>query len=106
MDKRGGGSIRIFRRKIFVSQCRTFPEGVESFSVSLLSGIEKDCIRGGSIKTFRGKIFVSKSQKKLVGEHFRVSLILGIENFFVSEGYVTIMDFCRSFFVSQCRKIS
>ena len=24
MDKRGGGSIKIFRRKIFVSQCRKF----------------------------------------------------------------------------------
>ena len=40
IDKRGG-SIKIFRRKIFVSQCRTFPYGVESFSVSLLLGIEK-----------------------------------------------------------------
>ena len=38
--KEGGGSIKIFRRKFFVSQCRKFPKG-ESSSVSLISGIEK-----------------------------------------------------------------
>ena len=32
-----------------------------------------------------------------------VSLILGIEKFYASEGYVTIL--CRKFYVSQCRKI-
>ena len=38
----GGGSIKIFHRKNFVSQFRTFPQGRgESFSVSLVSGIEK-----------------------------------------------------------------
>ena len=80
---------------------------MESFSVSLLSGIEKDWIRGGGeYQDFPWKIFCLTVPKNFVGEHFRVSLILGIENFFVSEGYVTIMDFCRSFFVSQCRKIS
>ena len=37
-------------------------------------------------------------------EPFSVSLISGIENFYASEGYVTI--FRRKFFVSRCRKFS
>ena len=32
----------------------------ESFTVALISGIEKVWIRGGSIKIFRRKIFVSQ----------------------------------------------
>ena len=63
MNKRGGGGIKIFRRKFFVSECRKFPWG-ESFSVSLISGIEKVWIRGGgSMKIFRRKIFVSQCRK-------------------------------------------
>ena len=64
MNKRGGG-IKIFRRKFFVSECRKFPWG-ESFSVSLISGIEKVWIRGGgggSMKIFRRKTFVSQCRK-------------------------------------------
>ena len=44
--------------------------------------------------------------KNFVGEHLSVSLISGIQNFYVSEGYVTIFDFQSKFFVSQCPKIS
>ena len=42
MNKRGGESIKTFRRQFFVSQCqkRFF---VEHFSVSKVSGIEKCC---------------------------------------------------------------
>ena len=40
--------------------------------------------------------------KNFLGEPFSVSLISGIENFYASEGYVTI--FRRIFFVSQYRK--
>ena len=36
--------------------------------------------------------------KNVVGEHFRGSLILGIEKFCVSEVYVTIFDFRSKFF--------
>ena len=42
--------------------------------------------------------------KKIVGGHFRESLISGIEKFYASEGYVTI--FRRKFFVSQHRNTS
>ena len=79
---------------------------MESFSVSLLSGIEKDWIRGGEYQDFSWKIFCLTVPKNFVGEHFRVSLVLGIENFYVSEGYVKVFDFCRNFSESQCRKFS
>ena len=36
--------------------------------------------------------------KNFVGESFSVSLISGIENFYASEGYVTIFDFLSKFF--------
>ena len=42
--------------------------------------------------------------KNIVGEPLSVSLISGIESFYVSESYATSL--CRNFFVSQCRKIS
>ena len=44
--------------------------------------------------------------KNFVGEHFSVSLISGIQNFYVSEGYVTIFVFQSKDFVPQCPKIS
>ena len=42
--------------------------------------------------------------KNFVEEPACVSEISGIEKFYASESYVTIL--CRKFFVSQCRKIS
>ena len=96
--REGGGGIKFFRRKFFVSQCRKFPQG-ESFSVSLISGTEKVWIRGrwGSIKFFRRKFFVSQCRKFPQGESFSVSLISGIKKFYTSEGYVTIFDFLSFF---------
>ena len=87
LDKRGG--IKIFRRKLF---CLTVPKSSvgESFTVAIISGIEKFWIRGGgSIKIFRGKIFCLRVPKGSVGESFTVALISGIEKYFASEGYVT-----------------
>ena len=59
-------------------------------------------IREGG-QNFPSKSFVSVP-KISVGEAFSVSLISDIEKFYASEGYVTI--FCRTFFVSQHRKLS
>ena len=42
--------------------------------------------------------------KNFVGETVSVSLISGIERFYASEIYLTIL--CRNFFLSQCWKIS
>ena len=58
---------------------------------------------GGSITIFCQKLFVSVP-KNFVGEPFSVSLISGIERFYASESYVTVL--CRNFFVSKCQKIS
>ena len=58
-----GGSIKIFRRKFFVSQSRKNSYG-EPYSVSLIAGTEKVWIReGGSIKNFRRKFFVTQCRK-------------------------------------------
>ena len=57
---------------------------------------------GGEYQDFLSKIFCPTVPKNAVGESFSVSLILGIEKFYASEGYVTI--FHRKFFVSV-RKI-
>ena len=62
LDKKGG-SFKLFRRKIYVSVPRIFVG--ESFTVALISGIEKVWIGrgGGSIKIFHRKFFVSQWQK-------------------------------------------
>ena len=50
---------------------------------------------GGECQDFPSKVFCLTVPKNFVGQPFRVSLISGIENFYASEGYVTI--FCRNF---------
>ena len=58
--------------------------------------------KGGEYQIFPSKIFCLKVPKNFVREPFIVSLILGIEKFYASDGYVMI--FRRKFFVSQSRK--
>ena len=85
-----------------------FPRG-ESFSVSLISGVEKLCKRvgeGGEYQEFASKIFCLTVPKNVVGENFRVSLISGIEKFYVAEVYVTIFDFLSKFMRLTMLKIS
>ena len=55
----------------------------------------------GEYQDFSSKIFCLIVPKNFVGQPFRMLLILGIENIYSSEGYVTILR--RKFFVSQCR---
>ena len=62
LDKRGG--IKIFRRKLF---CLTVPKSSvgESFTVAIISGIEKFWIRGGGeYQDFPWKNFLSQSAKR------------------------------------------
>ena len=47
---------------------------------------------------FPSKIYCLTVPKNFVGEPFSVSLVSGIERFYASESYVTIL--CRFFFVS------
>ena len=112
------GSIKLLRRDVFVTQFRKIlKEGggnqdfasksfcitaesfhSVSFSVSLVSAIEKVWIRGGrEYQGFPSKNCCLTVPKNFLQEPFRVSLILGIENFYALEGYVTI--FLSNFFV-------
>ena len=76
----------------------------ESFSVSLLSGIEKLWIRGGdNIKSFSRKFTLPKN---FVGEHLSVSISSGIENVWIRGGSIKVFRrvskiFRRVFFASQ-----
>ena len=64
-----------------------------------ISGSEKSLwIRGGGVTKFSLEIFFLTVLRNFVGEPFRVSLISGIEKFYASEGYVTILDFLSKFF--------
>ena len=71
-----------------------------------ISGIEKlygkEGLEGES--RFSVNFFCLTVTKHFVGEPFNVSLISGMERFYASESYVTIL--CRRFFFSQCLKIS
>ena len=103
MDKREGEVSR-FPSEIF---CLTVPKNAvgEPFSLSLISGIEKNWMRGGGVcQDIPSNISCLTVPKKAVGEPFSLSSISGIEKTYASEGYVTI--FHRKFFVSQYRNIS
>ena len=97
MDKRWGGVSRFSVGNFLSHSAKNFRRG-ESFSVSLISRIEKVWIRRGEYQDFPSKIFSLAVPKNLVGEHFSVSLISGIGKFYASEGYVTFLDFLSKFF--------
>ena len=61
------------------------------------------CLRG-EYHDFLPKEICLTVPKNFVKEPFSMSLISGIERFYASESYVTIL--CQKFFVSQCRKFS
>ena len=56
---------------------------------------------GGEYQDFPSKILCFTVPKIVVGEHFKVSLILGIENFVFQRFMSLFSIFCRNFFVSQ-----
>ena len=144
MEKKGGAEYQDSTSKMF---CLTLPKHSvgKSFSVALISGIEKVEIKGGmSIKIFcpnfflshsaekfrrgilyccnnfgqrkslekRGgggvsrfyvEIFWSHSAEKFLGEHFRVSLVSGIEEVWIRGGY---QDFLSKVFCLTLPKFS
>ena len=77
----------------------------ESFTVAIISGIEKVWIRGGEYQEFASKVFCLTVQKNFVGEPFSVSLSAGAEKLWIRQG-AGIKFFRRRIFVSQCRKFS
>ena len=56
----------------------------------------------GEYQDFPSKISCLTVPKSFVGQPFRVSVVSGIEKFYVSEGYVTI--FCRNFLFHSAEK--
>ena len=73
----------------------------ESFSVSFFSGTDKVWIRGGQYQDFQSNIFCLTVLSNFGGKPFFVSLLLGMEKFFASEGYVTIFGFSVETFLSH-----
>ena len=123
----GGGSIKTFRRKVFVSLPKVSIGG--SFSVSLVWTIEKVYgsegrrrvssfsvekflshsaesfrRRGGIIKIFRRKNFVSLP-KVSIGGSFSVSLVSTIEKVYGSEGRGRVPSFHVTIFCLLVLKI-
>ena len=97
--------IHVFRSKIF---CRTLPKNIvgEPFCAVFqkISGFDEIYGgEGGGVPGYPVEKFLSHSAKENVGEPISVSLLLGIDKFYASEGQITV--FCRKIFFSQCRKL-
>ena len=104
MDKRGGGSIKIFCRKFLSHSAENFRRGI--FYCCINFGYRKSLEkRGGEYQDFTSKIFCLTVPKISVGESFTVAIISGIEKVWIRGGG-SIKIFRRKFFLSQCRKIS
>ena len=82
MDKRGGGVSRFSIEIFLFHSAENFPRG-ESFSVSLISGIEKVCIGRGEYQDLPSKIICLTVPKNFVGEPFCVSLTSGTEKVWI-----------------------
>ena len=78
----------------------------ESFSVALISGIEKDLIGRGEYQDFPSRIFCLTVLSFSVGESFTVALISGIEKVWIGRGGGSIKSFHRKIFVSQCQNVT
>ena len=73
----GGGSIKIFRRNFFVSQCRKISWA--SFQCLRNFGVSKNFMHNRGYHKFPFKLFCLTVPKNFVKEHFSVSLIWGLK---------------------------
>ena len=104
-DKRGG-EYHNFPSKLF---CFTVPKDFvgESFSVSLVSNIEKIWIRGRrKYCNFPSKIFCLTVPKNFVGDPFCVPEKFWYRKTLGTREGANITISRRNFFVSQCQKFS
>ena len=100
MDKRGGVS-RSFVEKFLSHSAEKLRRGGESFSFSLIAGIEKIYVAEGyvTIFGFQSKFFCLTVPKNFVGEPFCAVF----QKKFMDKRGGSIRIFRRKIFVSQCR---
>ena len=98
LGTREAGENHNFALKFFFLSAEKFRRGILQCLINF--GYRKILCFGGLCHYFRFsvEIFFVSVPKNFVGEPFSVSLISGIENFYASEGYVTIFDFLSIFF--------
>ena len=101
LDKRGG-SIKIFRRNFFVSVLKVSVGA--SFTVAIISGLEKVWIREGGVSRFSFEIFLSHSAENCRRGILYCCNIFAYRKSLDKRGGGSIEIFRRKFFVSQCRK--
>ena len=81
MDKRGGGRIKIFRRKFFVPQCRY------TSVFRKKSGIEKfQAKEGGGFTVLSSFCFSHRTEKTSPGNHSVFQKIAGMKKHFMDKG--------------------
>ena len=91
MDKRGISRFSI--ENLWSHSTEKLRRGTLLCSRKILVSTNVRDKRGGEYHNFPSKFFCLTVPKNFVGE-----LISGIENFYASEGYVTIFDFLSKFF--------
>ena len=102
---RGEGGLPRFSVKTFLSLL--VPKSFVGEPVIVTQNLRDRKIlgkRGGGITSLRQKHFCLIVPTNFVGETFSLSLFLGIDKFYASEGCVTI--FCRKFVVLRCGNFS
>ena len=103
----GGGSIKIFRRKFFVSQCRKYSQMNPSLLFFRNFAVAKKFKdkRGGVSRFSAGK-FLSHSAENFCRGILCCCVIFGYRKSLDKTWGVEYQDVLSTFFVSQCRKKS
>ena len=102
-----GGVVSRFSVQTFLSHiAEKFRRG-ESSCVSVVSGIEKNCIRGGEYQDFPWrKICLTVPNIFVGGNHLVFHQIRVSKNFMLRRLMSRLSISCRRFFVPQCRNNS
>ena len=103
MDNKGGGVSRFSFEKILSHSTEKFRRVFLSCFISF--GYRKGLDKKGGVSRYSVEVFCFTVPKKFVGEPFSVSLILGVEKFYASEGYVRFFDFLSKVYCLTVPKI-